>query len=79
MSTTDGLHIIYPVQVAICNGQLSQHNANDPLKKYGIYPGVETPLTPDVLDAGDVVGGLGVVGLRRVRRVRRVVWVFFSL
>jgi len=34
--------------------------------KYGAYPGVETPITPDepdVLDAGDVVEGLGVGGL----------------
>ena len=26
----------------------------------GAYPGVETPVTPDVLDGGDVMEGLGV-------------------
>jgi hypothetical protein len=38
-------------------------------KKYGAYPGVETPLTPDepdVLDADDVLQGLGVAGLATV-------------
>ena len=39
----------------------------------GPYPGGETPITPDVVDAGGVVEGLGVGGLRRPRRVRRVV------
>jgi hypothetical protein len=41
----------------------------------GVYPGVETPITPDEpdgLDAGDGVEVLGVDGWRRVRRVRRV-------
>jgi len=45
------------------------------LLERGLYPGVETPIIPDVVDAlddGDVVEGIGVGGLRRVRRVRWV-------
>ena len=39
------------------------------LVRKGTCPGVETPLTPgvvDEIDAGDVVEGVGVGGLRRV-------------
>jgi len=45
-------------------------------------PGVETPLTTDVVDGvdvGDVMEGVGVDGLRRPRRVRRVGWWFEKL
>ena len=47
----------------------------------GAYPGVETPVTPvepDVLDAGDVVGGVGRGGLASGCQVWRVGWCFKS-
>jgi hypothetical protein len=45
-------------------------------EKYGVYPGVETPITPDdpdVLDGGDGVKGVGGEGLATGCRVCRVV------
>jgi hypothetical protein len=44
-------------------------------KKYGAYPGVQTPLTLDelgVLDGGNWVEGLGAIGLALGCLVRRV-------
>jgi hypothetical protein len=53
----------------------------DPVQQ-GVLPGVETPSTPDeveAVDASEALQGLVVNGWRRVRRVRRVVWWFVGV
>ena len=52
------------------------------LLERGLYPGVESLDTPDVVDAVDADGalqGLEIHGWRRPRRLRRVVWGFLVM